>query len=226
MKNILLIFAICLISLPVQARITKRYGVDVNLLKFGDKVTVFIVNNNSSAYDLLKTNDEIISINGVKVKNKELYEIKNMLSGNEGSIVKICVLRNKKDKLTFSLTRKEYNENGYLELFPGKVYLHKETLRKDNDNVYFWTKLMVSDDQKKLINEDLSYFSELSRLDCKNNKIYREDLLMYDNYNRLLSPPPKDEIYSVQNISPESSWYPFKQLFCLPEIKNNSVILD
>ena len=73
MKNILLILAICLISLPVQARITKRYGVDVNLLKFGDKVTVFIVNNNSSAYDLLKTNDEIISINGVKVKNKELY---------------------------------------------------------------------------------------------------------------------------------------------------------
>jgi len=74
-----------------------KVGVGMLIGKNRNVISVLAVVKNSSASNIgIQKKDIIISINGKNIQGVSLTDVKNMMIGEEGSIVMICILRNKK----------------------------------------------------------------------------------------------------------------------------------
>ena len=87
---------------------TKEYeGVGMSLELIDNNATIIAPFNDSPADKAgLKANDIIIKVDGEDVTEKTLEEITAKIKGKAGTIVKITILRDKKEK-TFSVTREK-----------------------------------------------------------------------------------------------------------------------
>ncbi len=86
------------------------YGIGVVVQKVDNDIKIISVNEGGGADDAaIFAGDIIIKVDGKSVSGLNLDEVVSMIAGDEGTLVKITVLRNNKE-ITFNVTRKKVNQ--------------------------------------------------------------------------------------------------------------------
>ncbi len=86
------------------------YGMGAVVQKTDDTIKVSSVNEGSGADDAgILSGDIILKVDGKSVSGLNLDEVVSMIAGEEGSVVKITILRNNRE-ITFDVTRKKVNQ--------------------------------------------------------------------------------------------------------------------
>lgn len=202
MKRIILTILLLFLALPCFALEGKNivaygfmYQKDVN-----ENAIIYNIFKGSPADGALLPGDQIIMINGTKIKPLKRTDIQQLLSGDEGTVIKLKIQRNNK-LLDINVEKKKVFISDYIELAP-KLYFNwtnVQIMPNYPNYVFVWIKILNNPNFKKtaFYKEDALYARKFWGVNCQSGYITQLEHIEYYKDNTYFAAP---SVTNYQNM--------------------------
>lgn len=203
MKRIILTILILFMSLPCLALEGQKrvaygfmYHKDVN-----KNAIIYNIFEGSPADGVLFPGDQIIMINGTKIKPLNRTDTQQLLSGDEGTIIKLKIQRNNK-LLDINVEKKKVFISDYIELAP-KLYFNwtnVQILPNYPNYVFVWIKILNNPNFKKTVfyKENALYARKFWGFNCQSGYMTQLEHIEYYKDNTYFAAP---SVSNFQNMN-------------------------
>lgn len=104
-------------------------------------------------------------------------------------------------------------ESEYIELYPNTLYLKKGSLTRIGDNIYYETKLIITDKLKSQYPENVNYLIENIEFNCETGHYSRRNLQVFDKENKPIT-LTKDQIKQEIDLTSDEVDYANNMTLC------------
>jgi hypothetical protein len=132
-------------------------------------------------------------------------------------------------KKWFTITKKDcatagipYNEmfqedkveqDVYIPIIPDTLYFKKGSLNRNDNNINYETKLIITEKLKSEYPENIGYLIENHEFNCQTGHYSRKDLKIYDTNNKPVA-VDSEQIKNELDLNPNSPDYQFAKVLC------------